>query len=589
MRRMSSSSTSLHRSINQGYTKRLWIRVNVPEPGGARDNLLYNQATCVDVDSQDTIDDVKTKFLRKVQNTDWARLRNNTMISIGFYYKSSFPPDSFQEDTKPKEREQEEGVFTITYSEYQDLLGRNNLRAGKWSHMHHSINRVLHSSYIMHTFLPGHSKFESDADEDMREYCYRVVLMPDQLIVPIYRDLYGASQKSEDALTVFFSRSHVHSSLPSDVMLTKELLDPIQVFPIEFDDEDTHSEAKASPSPSVDNIAAFQETHPQSILLLPKGYKSDNEVDSGISPILKAPTIDTTNIPGDEVSSVVIKDQPLTEEEVGLSMARARSPDIGRPPSRKLTPSLDKQIALPKEKVFPRINVLIVEDNAINQAILGLFLKKNGISYKVAKNGLEAVERWKEGESHLILMDLQLPLLSGLEATKKIRELERVNGIGKFTPSNTSEIKSSGVMGSSTSISSSESESENTIKMLADDLSGIPSTSEQLDRTKFRSPVIILALTASYAQNDRTNALLAGCNDYLTKPVNLEWLSKKLTEWGCMQALIDFDGWTQGQRRMTDNVLKPQLAPTRKSQTNSTRSVPRVSSISSSNSIENQC
>lgn len=56
--------------------------------------------------------------------------------------------------------------------------------------------------------------------------------------------------------------------------------------------------------------------------------------------------------------------------------------------------------------------------------------------------------------------------------------------------------------------------------------------------------MIIVALTASSNSSvDKKNALMAGCNDYLTKPVNLVWLQNKITEWGCMQALIDFDGW----------------------------------------------
>ena len=64
-----------------------------------------------------------------------------------------------------------------------------------------------------------------------------------------------------------------------------------------------------------------------------------------------------------------------------------------------------------------------------------------------------------------------------------------------------------------------------------------------------------MALTASNSIDDKRKALISGCNDYLTKPVNLHWLSKKITEWGCMQALIDFDSWKQGQSRMTDNVI----------------------------------
>ena len=158
------------------------------------------------------------------------------------------------------------------------------------------------------------------------------------------------------------------------------------------------------------------------------------------------------------------------------------------------------------ERVFPKINVLIVEDNVINQAILGSFLRKHKISYKVAKNGKEAVDIWKEGGLHLIFMDLQLPVLSGIEAAKQIRNCEKERN--------------------------------------KDTSSGRNSP-----------PVIIVALTASNSIEDKRNALLSGCNDYLTKPVNLHWLSKKITEWGCMQALIDFDSWKQGQSRMTDSFL----------------------------------
>ncbi|KAJ2610824.1 response regulator [Coemansia sp. RSA 1365] len=58
-----------------------------------------------------------------------------------------------------------------------------------------------------------------------------------------------------------------------------------------------------------------------------------------------------------------------------------------------------------------------------------------------------------------------------------------------------------------------------------------------------KSPVIIVALTASSLESDRRAALSAGCNDFLTKPVSLIWLKLKIIEWGCMQALIDHDGW----------------------------------------------
>lgn len=169
------------------------------------------------------------------------------------------------------------------------------------------------------------------------------------------------------------------------------------------------------------------------------------------------------------------------------------------------------------EKVLPLISVLVVEDNTINQAILGAFLRKHKIRYQIAKNGQEAVDKWRKGGFHLVLMDIQLPVKSGIDATKEIRSLEKINRIGVFAQH---ELTNS-------NWGQSEIKEE-----------------QKLDLNIFRSPVIIVALTASSNSSvDKKNALTAGCNDFLTKPVNLVWLQNKITEWGCMQALIDFDGW----------------------------------------------
>ncbi|KAF1810870.1 CheY-like protein [Eremomyces bilateralis CBS 781.70] len=165
------------------------------------------------------------------------------------------------------------------------------------------------------------------------------------------------------------------------------------------------------------------------------------------------------------------------------------------------------------ETSVPPINVLIVEDNHINLKLLEQFIRRLKVRWASAQNGREAVNKWRTGGFHLVLMDIQLPIMSGLEATKEIRRLERVNGIG--------------VLANSTPTPGEE-------KSEGDKL---------VDRSLFKSPVIIVALTASNLQSDRHEALAAGCNDFLTKPVNFVWLERKVKEWGCMQALIDFDGW----------------------------------------------
>ncbi|CCH41514.1 Response regulator mcs4 [Wickerhamomyces ciferrii] len=185
-------------------------------------------------------------------------------------------------------------------------------------------------------------------------------------------------------------------------------------------------------------------------------------------------------------------------------------------------------------KVLPSVNVLIVEDNLINLRILSAHLRRHKIHYDIAKNGQEAIDKWRTGGFHLVLMDIQLPVMSGLGASKEIRRLEKINRIGVFANSDLQNLE--------------------------------PKRPEdQLDLNVFRSPVIIVALTASTMKQDKQEALAAGCNDYLTKPVNLDWLLNKITEWGCMQALIDFDGWKSGERMTNISAAIPNLTRKRSS------------------------
>lgn len=113
------------------------------------------------------------------------------------------------------------------------------------------------------------------------------------------------------------------------------------------------------------------------------------------------------------------------------------------------------------------LKILVAEDNLINQKLITILLKKLGYASTVAYNGHEVLELLKEGDFDTILMDVQMPDIDGLEATRLIRA-----GSG-------------------------------------------------------HQPYII-ALTANAMQEDKEECLRAGMNDYLSKPVKPEFLMKAL-------------------------------------------------------------
>src|SRR5580693_4679064 len=106
-------------------------------------------------------------------------------------------------------------------------------------------------------------------------------------------------------------------------------------------------------------------------------------------------------------------------------------------------------------------------------------------------------------------MDIQMPVMDGISATKEIRRLEKLNNSQGYYPG------------------TPQTEGQRTPSDVSND--------SRMSSSPFRSSVIIVALTASSLQSDRVAALAAGCNDFLTKPVSLKWLERKIVEWGCMQ------------------------------------------------------
>jgi CheY-like chemotaxis protein len=118
--------------------------------------------------------------------------------------------------------------------------------------------------------------------------------------------------------------------------------------------------------------------------------------------------------------------------------------------------------------------ILLVEDNAINQRVALGMLRKLGLSADCSADGAEAVAATARFRYDLVLMDIHMPVMDGIEATSRIRKT-----ITGKTPSN----------------------------------------------------VPIVALTADALHGDRERCLQAGMDDYLTKPINPAVLATTLRRW----------------------------------------------------------
>lgn len=144
--------------------------------------------------------------------------------------------------------------------------------------------------------------------------------------------------------------------------------------------------------------------------------------------------------------------------------------EVGKSKRKKaFQPSMEDE-----SKVAERIQgakILLVEDNSINQEIANELLGQVGVNISIANNGSEAVAMVEENKYDIILMDCQMPIMDGYEATRTIREM----------------------------------------KQFAD----LP----------------IVAMTANAMQGDRDKCLEAGMNDYVSKPINPRDLYSTLIKW----------------------------------------------------------
>lgn len=208
-------------------------------------------------------------------------------------------------------------------------------------------------------------------------------------------------------------------------------------------------------------------------------HSSASEKSAPPAPPPQIPTPPTTGAP--QIQQVATPPPRVSSPRLVNRQKKSKKNDIPALPAGMIS------------NAVPPINVLIVEDNIINLQLLEAFMKRLKVRWQTAMNGRDAVIKWRTGGFHLVLMDIQLPVMNGLQATREIRRLERLNSIGVFS--------------SSASSSAPETDAKDEAK----------EEDKLLNTLLFKSPVIIVALTASSLQSDRHEALAAGCNDFLTK------------------------------------------------------------------------
>jgi len=134
--------------------------------------------------------------------------------------------------------------------------------------------------------------------------------------------------------------------------------------------------------------------------------------------------------------------------------------------------------------------ILLAEDNIINQQVALRILQKLGLRVDVVANGVEVVKALETIPYDLVFMDVQMPVMDGLEATRRIREQEAGKAV---------------------------KEAENRAQ----------GTQSQIVNLK----IPIIAMTALAMQSDREDCLEAGMNDYISKPVTPQALSEALEKW----------------------------------------------------------